>query len=102
MLNQAILIGRIIEKNKETVKISTTRPYKNEYGVYENDYINAFIPEGSIRDNFSDYCNIGDIIAIKGSLRANEDGQLYVLTEKLTFLSSSNNKKEEEEDIEII
>lgn len=102
MLNQAILVGRIIEKDKETVKISTTRPYKNEYGVYENDYINIVIPEGNMRDSFSDYCNTGDVVGIKGSLRTDEDGQLYVLTEKLTFLSSSNNKKEEEEDIEII
>lgn len=100
MLNQVILVGRVIEKNKETVKISTTRPYKNEYGVYENDYIDVVIPEGSMRDSFSDYCNIGDVIGIRGSLRTNEGGQSYILTEKLTFLSSSNNKKEE--DIETI
>lgn len=109
MLNQVIIVGRLVEKpevkeletGKKVSKITVAVPrsFKNANGEYDTDFIDCVLWEG-VAQNTSEYCNKGDIIGIKGRLETDtyetEDGTKKKTTtinaEKVTFLSS---KKEE-------
>jgi hypothetical protein len=88
MLNQFCLVGRVYNinaiENKITLKIP--RSSKNEFGEYENDYIKVSLPNNSdislLKEN--------DIVGIKGRLQEKELGDLEVIGEKISYLSSSN------------
>lgn len=103
-MNQAILIGRIsnnIEVRKTSENVSFTsfslavqRNVKNKDGIYEADFIKCVL-WGNIADIVSQYCNKGDLIAVKGSLQNNKyeyNGQKridsYVKVDKVTFLNT--------------
>lgn len=112
MLNQTILVGRLVEKPTITItenekKISTItlavqRSYKNADGIYETDFIDCVLWSG-IAENTVEYCNKGDIIGVKGRLQTKtiekEDGTKQkiteVIAEKVTFLSSKKEGGEE-------
>lgn len=98
MLNQVIMVGRIakelelkeLENGRKELDIllSVSRSYKNANGEYDIDLIPC-VAYGSIAENTKDYCKKGDLIGIKGSLRASEeDNRIYIIAEKLTFLST--------------
>jgi len=99
MLNQTVLVGRLIKKSelKETesgrkncnITLAVKRSYKNANGEYDTDFISCVLWEG-IAENTVEYCKNGDLIGVKGRIQSNED-KLELIAEKVTFLS--NNKE---------
>ena len=97
MLNQVIICGRLvdIEENTDTslkLTIAVPRPYKNVDGIYENDNVACIVMNGT-KEKMNSYIKKGDIMGIRGRVQVN-DGQMIIIAEKVTFLSS--HKKEEE------
>ena len=97
MLNQVILVGRLIEnpineENKIIITIGVNRAFKNENGEYETDVISCVLWEG-IAKSATEYLVVGDVIGIRGRLQTIND-KLIVVANKVTFLSAK--KKEEE------
>lgn len=95
MLNQIVLVGRLQEIKEEEKGVSITlivpKSYKNEEGIYEEDYIPVRL-FGNVAKNTIEWCNKGDLVGIKGRIQA-KDNDIEIVAEKLTFLSS---KKEDE------
>lgn len=113
MLNQAILVGRLVAdpevkelesgKQVSTITLAVQRSYKNEEGVYETDFITCNL-WNVIAQNTSEYCKKGDIIGVKGRIQTDtyeKDGEtkyaMNVVAEKVTFLSSKSHDKENDE-----
>lgn len=96
MLNQLVIVGRIIEKpivekteNGKEVSIFTLavpRPYKGVDGEYETDLIPIFLTPG-LTENTIPYCKKGKLIGVKARLE-NRNNKLQVTAEKVTFLST--------------
>lgn len=106
MLNQAVLVGRIVRDpelyvtengNKMTrMTLAVPRSYKNVNGEYETDFINCKLWKG-IAENTAEYCKKGDLVGLKGRLQSGsyegENGKQYyteVVAENVTFLSSKS------------
>ena len=108
MLNQFICVGRLSEQPKIQktengkelciITIVVPRSYKNEEGIYENDFLNVVLLN-YIANSTIEYCKKGDIIGIKGRIetRLNDKNQktTEIIAEKVTFLSSAKKDKEE-------
>ena len=110
MLNQIILVGRLVKSPEVTetesgkkmsyITLAIPRSFKNADGEYDTDFIDCVLWE-AVAESTSEYCKKGDIVGVKGRIQSrmveDEDGNNYkkveVIAEKLTFLSS---KKEEE------
>lgn len=100
MLNQIVLVGRLAErpileeslngKKVTTIMLAVPRSYKNEYGVYDTDFIPVTLA-GSIAETTCEYCRKGDIVGVKGRLERLPYGELQVIADKITFLSSNSN-----------
>ena len=106
-MNQVVIVGRLTndisfeetENGAKKAKITLTcsRPFKNTDGIYETDFIDAYI-FGAVAENTIEYCNKGDVIGVRGRLQSKmEDNMriLEVIADKVTFLSS---KKPESSD----
>lgn len=100
MLNQSIIIGRIVNDikkiNKEDKKIKITlavpRSYKNSEGEYDIDFIPCIL-WNSIAQSTLEYCKKGDLIGIKGRIqKLEEDEEMTLIAEKVTFLSTKENE----------
>ena len=105
MLNQAVLVGRIVQtpELKETdngkkltrVTLAVPRSFKNSNGEYETDFISCVMWKG-VAENTVEYCKQGDLVGIKGRIQTRdvelEDDThkkyVEVVAEKVTFLSS--------------
>lgn len=99
MLNQVVLVGRI--EHMETVDEVTTvtivvpRAYKNVEGNYDSDHIPIQIT-GNIATNTLQYCKVGDLIGIRGTLRnVGISDKVEVVADKVTFLSSTTTSHDE-------
>ena len=98
MLNQLVVIGRISEIIKESdkkikVEIKVPRSHRNVDGEYSSDIVTIML-YNTIAQNTIEYCNVGDLIGIKGRIeRLDKNKPMEILAEKVTFLS---NKKENE------
>lgn len=92
MINQIILVGKIVEIGENKMAISIPRPHKNEDGEYLSDIVDITVI-GNMFENIKEYCHKGDVVGIKGHLESENKGMQIVL-EKVTFLSS---KKEDDE-----
>ena len=95
MLNQIVMVGRIVEslelkevegKKVCNTKLAVQRSYKNEEGIYEVDFIPVTLT-GGIAENISEYCKKGDLVGVKGSLTI-VDEKLEIKIDKVTCLSS--------------
>ena len=105
MLNQVIMVGRlvskpIVEENENGKKVcnitlAVPRSYKNAEGIYETDFIKCTL-WNVIAENIVEYCNKGDVISVKGRLQCLSGNELQVVAEKVSFLSSGKTKKGEE------
>ena len=118
MLNQTVLVGRVVDdpkvvetengKKVSNVILAVPRSYKNSNGEYETDYINCTL-WNQIATNTVDYCRKGDMLGVKGRIETSsyeKDGErkykTNVIAERVTFLSVSQEKTEEKsEDQEI-
>lgn len=104
MLNQAVLVGRLVrdpelketESGKKVTKITLAVPrsYKNTNGEYETDFIECVLWSG-VAESTVDYCNKGDLLGVKGRIQTRnveleDQRKVYteVIAEKVTFLSS--------------
>lgn len=105
MLNQIVIVGRLVkdleivetESGKKTchLTIAVPRSYKNTNGDYDTDFIDCILWSG-VAENTVQYCRKGDLLGIKGRVqKGNEDKEMIVVAEKVTFLSS---KRSDEKD----
>lgn len=113
MLNQAVLVGRIVydPELKETengnkvanVTLAVPRSFKNDNGEYDTDFISCVLWKG-VAENTAEYCKKGDMVGIKGRIQSdsyeNKEGKkeskLSIVAEKVTFLTKSRNEPESE------
>lgn len=113
MLNQVVLVGRMVEdpkveklndgKNVTNLKLAVQRNYKNTDGIYETDFIDVTL-WNEVAINTSKYCQKGDLVGIKGHLKnssyEDKDGNKKyvtdVIAEKVTFLTSNRDNKNKE------
>lgn len=102
MTNLFTVVGRLVnkpilveEKNKKKciIKISTPRFYKNEEGIIENDIIQVVLYQ-HLAENLVEYCDVGDVVGVKGRIESKIDDSIELIVEKVSFLSS---KKRDEE-----
>lgn len=103
MNNLVTLIGRlvdklIVEENENGRKVSTVtlaipRSFRNEEGVYDTDFIECTL-WGKIAESVNEYCEKGDLIAIKGRLQRLSGNALQVVAEKVSFLVTGNKGEE--------
>ncbi len=110
MLNQAVLVGRIVQdpELRETengnkianVTLAVPRSFKNASGEYETDFISCVLWKG-VAESTVEYCKKGDLVGVKGRIQTRDvtlDDDTHkkyveVVAEKVTFLS--NKGKEE-------
>lgn len=102
-MNNLVLVGRIvrqpelIEENEYKccyITLAINRCFKNEEGIYETDFIDLKVPY-PICDSVVDYCRKGDIICVKGRIeRLSKYGNMRIIAERITFLSSGGNKND--------
>lgn len=114
MLNQVVLVGRIVKnpeikelengKRVSNITLAVPRSYKNAEGEYDTDFINVTLWNG-IAENTAEYCQTGDMVGVKGKLETNtyeKDNQrhtsLGVIAERVTFLAQSKENKEKIEE----
>ena len=112
MLNQIVLVGRIVkdpelrkgESKKEYtfITLAIPRSYKNSEGKYDTDFVDCVLWD-SVAKSTVEYCKKGDIVGVKGRIQSRVEEQedktrkyfIDIIAERVTFLSS--NKKEETE-----
>lgn len=104
MLNQSILVGRIVKEPeiRETesgtkvtnITLAVQRSFKNIEGEYDTDFISCVLWKG-IAETTAEYCKKGDLIGIRGRIQTrnveNQDSMhnvMEVVAERVTFLSS--------------
>ena len=98
MLNQIILVGRVIDiptpesEERATIEIAVQRTIKNLNGEYESDNIKVILFK-QLSNATLEYLHKGDIVGIKGRIQTDENKNIQIVAEKLTFLTSS--KKED-------
>ena len=109
MLNNLILVGRIVDDVKMTIidsgqkvanfTLAVQRPFKNEDDEYDTDFFPVQLWQG-VADIARDYCTKGSTVGVKGRLSAKTiDVQgikvktLDVIGERIAFI---NMKREEE------
>ena len=112
MLNQAVLVGRILydlelKKNDSGKKylclvLAILRSFKNIDGTYDTDFIRCIVWD-NVASNTSEYCKKGDIVGLKGRLQSRlvekndkKENIMEVIGEKVTFLTSSKDKEEKD------
>lgn len=107
MLNQVILVGRLVQdpeiKELENgirtsyITLAVSRSYKNSDGIYETDFIPVRLYKG-IAENTTEYCKKGDVIGVKGRIQTKQEKDkniIEIVAEKVTFLSSRKEPEEE-------
>ena len=96
MLNQMIIVGRLLKTNEERkeIVVSVPRSFKNEDGLYETDEITVKVLDG-ILNNVINYCKVGDILGVKGRIQC-QDNNLELVAERITFLSSKSEQIKKE------
>lgn len=112
MLNQSVIVGRVVkepELNETESGIKVTnltlavpRSYKNNEGEYDTDFLNCILWRG-IAENASEYIHKGDLVGVKGRLQSRtieEEGNnktiMELVAEKLTYLTSKDPNHENE------
>lgn len=111
MLNQVVLVGRIVKtpelrvtetgKKTTTVTLAVPRNYKNMEGEYETDFLDCTLWT-NVAENTTEYCQTGDMVGVKGRIQTriiqNEDGskkkRTEIVAEKVTFLAQAPNNRE--------
>lgn len=110
-MNQVILVGRLAEKPQisstengkkyTSIVVAVSRSFKNSNGIYETDFIRCVLWNG-VAASTSEYCDVGDIVGIKGRLQNRsyeiEDKQkkyiTEVIAERVSFITTKKNVEE--------
>lgn len=104
MLNQAVLVGRIVREPEvkktdngnavSNITLAVPRSFKNPKGEYDTDFINCVLWKG-VAESTASYCKKGDLVGVKGRIQTrnyevNDEKRqaVEVVAEKVTFLSS--------------
>ena len=104
MLNQAVLVGRIVRdpELRETengakvsnLTLAVPRSFKNAEGEYETDFIDVTL-WAHVAETTNEYCRKGDLVGVKGRIQSDsyeKDGEkkfaMNIIADKVTFLSS--------------
>ena len=113
MMNNVMLVGRLVNtpnlfdaengRKGAFITIAVTRPYKNQNGEYEADFLDCTLWTG-IAESTVEYCKKGDTIGVRGKLQSriieNEDGSKYkkieVVADRISFISSKANTSEQD------
>ena len=108
-MNHVMLVGRLVKtpdlfvteagKKGSFITLAVGRPYKNQNGEYETDFLDCTLWTG-IAETTAEYCKTGDVIGVTGKLQSriveNEDGSKYkkmeVIADRVSFISSKPNK----------
>lgn len=115
MINELVLVGRLVKTPKLNftkndtkvcnITLAVTRPFKNVNGEYETDFIDCTL-WNNVACSVSEYCQKGDLIAVKGRVQTrfteqqNGSRKKYteIVAEKVNFLEvkkeDEDNKKE--------
>ena len=104
MLNQIILVGRVKnitdisdkEKNITKMDLELEVPGRDKNDSIET--INVKV-NNAIAQHAMEYLQLRDIVGIKGKIKRNENNEMEIITEKLTFLSSARKDDEQENEI---
>lgn len=114
MMNQVILIGRIVKdielrhfENGNAVinfSLAVARDYKNSDGTYETDFIDIQATN-KVAELTSEYCKKGDLISVRGRLEKKvwidkEDKKhydTYVRCDKVSFLSTKKDDNKQDQ-----
>ena len=108
MLNNVILIGRLVETptmqylNDNTkvsnIKLAVMRPFRNADGEFGTDFIPISLWHGTA-DMACEYCSKGDVIGIKGRIAERVTDQnginihsLDIVGERLILIQTSSHK----------
>lgn len=105
MLNQFVLVGRLVEQptlENEVcyIKLAVSRSFKNENGKYETDIIPIKLI-GQVAKSTTEYCNKGDLIGTKGKMQMDVNDEhvlnshIELIAEKITFLSNKGGNENE-------
>ena len=111
MLNQAILVGRIVrepeildtDKGKgSNITLAVPRSFKNSEGQYDTDFISCVLWKG-VAESTVEYCKKGDLVGIRGRIQTRNVEQpdetykhyVEVVADKVTFLSSKRQEEAE-------
>ena len=107
MLNQSILVGRIVRDPEireidsgakvTNLTLAVQRPFKNIQGEYDTDFINCVLWRG-IAESTAEYCKKGDMIGVRGRIQTRhyetpdeiKHNIVEVVAEKVTFLSNKS------------
>jgi len=101
-MNEYALVGRLKDKGiiKEgrngkycRVQVAITRPYKNSNGEYETDMIKITL-RNDLATKLHEYCELEDLIGVKGRVEGTSNGNTILVADKLTFLASHQRAKE--------
>lgn len=110
MLNQLVLVGRLVKKpelreaeskKKYTfITLAVPRSFKNVNGEYDTDFIDCVLWD-NVAANTVEYCHKGDIVGVRGRIQTRliekdniKNSILEVVAEKITFLSSKDKNEE--------
>lgn len=115
MLNQVILIGRLVKKpelresenrkNYLKATLAVQSDFRKKDGEYETDFL-EFTAFGKVAENTAKYCDKGSLLNVIGTLSNNvykdKNGvnhyQMSILATKISFLSRGNKKEEKQAD----
>jgi hypothetical protein len=95
MLNQAIIVGRVVDYNAGYVFITSQRNFRNKEGIYETDKIKIYIPKNFNMTNLT--FEVDSIIAVKCRMEQEFfDKPLVLVAEKISTVDSGIDKVLEE------
>ena len=114
MLNQTVIVGRIVEQPKlkeqngkkySNLTLAVPRSYKDDNGEYDTDFLECTIWKG-IAESVCEYCKKGDLVGVKGRLESKtiekdgkKESEMNIVAEKITFLSSKSKDKENDNEL---
>src|SRR5690606_26501612 len=114
MINTVTLVGRLTKdpelrytqtgKGVATFTLAVTRPFKNQNGDYEADFINCQT-WGKAAENLANYMRKGNKVGVVGRIQTryyeNNQGQKVYVTEvvaeQVTFLESKNEQSKQQQ-----
>ena len=102
MMNEYVLVGRLKDKGiiKEgrngkycRMQIGVTRHFKNANGEYETDMTKVTLRR-DLATKLHEYCELEDLVGVKGHIEGTSNGNTILVADKLTFLATHQKVEE--------